>query len=272
MTAATVVRTADSADREQVWALARDLATSYEVDLNAFTATFDQLTSAPDVLVLVAEVDGRIDGYLLGQRHHTFHANGPVVWVEEVMVAVDQRGAGIGRALMSAAELWTNLSFPRARLHVNRALELNPSASLAHHVSGCISGFAGDLDGAIAEQSQVYRVDPLYGHAEVVEADLGLWHLLKGDLESAGERLRRSVSLDPSNVRARQRQIALAGLSRDAALAAEALTALEKLEGPMDEEYLTASYPFQDAAHARRFRDGLRAAGTVAKAGRLRRS
>jgi GNAT superfamily N-acetyltransferase len=106
MTAPTVVRTASSPDREQVWALARDLATSYEVDADAFTTTFDQLTSAPDVLFLVAEVDGRIDGYLMGQRHHTFHANGPVVWVEEVMVAAEQRGRGIGRALMSAAEHW----------------------------------------------------------------------------------------------------------------------------------------------------------------------
>lgn len=178
----------------------------------------------------------------------------------------------MGHTLLSAAELWTNLSFPRARLHVNRALELNPSASLAHHVSGCISGFAGDLDGAIAEQSRVYRVDPLYGHAEVVEADLGLWNLLKGELDSAANHLRRSVSLDPSNVRARQRQVVLAGLSKNAALASEALAALEKLEGPLDEQYLTSSYPFQEAAHAKRFRDGLRAAGTVGKVGKLRRS
>ena len=166
----------------------------------------------------------------------------------------------MGHTLLSAAELWTNLSFSRARLHANRALELNPSASMAHHVSGCISGFAGDLDLAIAEQGNVYRVDPLYGHADVVEADLGLWHLLRGDLECAGDHLRRSVAHDPANVRARQRQIVLAGLRGDRALGREALEALEKLGGTMDEQYVAASYPFQDAAHAETFRKGLRAA------------
>lgn len=44
--------------------------------------------------------------YLLGQRHHTFHANGTAVWVEEIMVDRQQRGAGVGRALMAEAERW----------------------------------------------------------------------------------------------------------------------------------------------------------------------
>ena len=103
-------------------------------------------------------------------------------------------------------------------------------------------------------------MDPRYGHAEVVEADLGLWHLLEGDLERAAEHLRRSISVDPSNLRARQRQIVLAGLAGDAALAREAFRALEELGGTMDEQYLAASYPFQDPKHAERFRAGLRAA------------
>jgi len=166
----------------------------------------------------------------------------------------------MGHALMSAGELWTNLSIPRARLHANRAIELNPSASMAHHFSGCISGFAGDLKEAIATQSNVYRVDPRYGHAEVVEADLGLWRLLQGDLERAAEHLRHSIAVDPSNLRARQRQIVLAGLAGDAALAREAFRALEELGGTMDEQYLAVSYPFQDPRHAETFRAGLRAA------------
>ncbi|HEY2798295.1 MAG TPA: winged helix-turn-helix domain-containing protein [Thermoanaerobaculia bacterium] len=181
--------------------------------------------------------------------------------LEAASTAVDlDPSSWMGHTLLSAAELWTNLSFARARLHANRALELNPSASMAHHFSGCISGFAGDLDEAIAGQCNVYRVDPRYGHADVVEADLGLWNLLKGELTKAREHLRRSVALDPANVRARQRQIVLAGFSKDSALAREALEALERLGGTMDEPYLAASYPFQDAAHAETFREGLRAA------------
>ncbi|HEY1250914.1 MAG TPA: winged helix-turn-helix domain-containing protein [Thermoanaerobaculia bacterium] len=166
----------------------------------------------------------------------------------------------LGHALMSAGELWTNLSFPRARLHANRALELNPSASMAHHFSGCISGFAGDLKGAIATQGNVYRVDPQYGHADVVEADLGLWHLLAGRHDRAAEHLRSAIGLNPANLRARQRQVVLGGLSGDATLVREAFAAIESLGGSMDEQYLAASYPFQDPRHAETFRKGLEAA------------
>ena len=216
----------------------------------------------PWSVIAQARFEQALAGWKVGQRVGSREEFRGVLDAASTAVELDP-SSWMGHTLMSAAELWVNLSFPRARLHVNRALELNPSASLAHHVSGCISGFAGDLDGAITEQSNVYRVDPRYGHAEVVEADLGLWHLLQGDLERSAEHLRRSVSLDPSNVRARQRQIVLAGLMGDEALAREALATLEKLGGPMDERYVAASYPFQEPAHAERFRKGLEAAGKL---------
>jgi GNAT superfamily N-acetyltransferase len=47
-----------------------------------------------------------IVGYLLASSHLTFLANGPVVWVEEVMVDWPARGSGVGRQLMDAAETW----------------------------------------------------------------------------------------------------------------------------------------------------------------------
>ena len=43
-------------------------------------------------------------GYLLGFVHPAFFANGPVAWVEEVLVRPEYRGRGAGRALMSAFE------------------------------------------------------------------------------------------------------------------------------------------------------------------------
>jgi GNAT superfamily N-acetyltransferase len=45
-------------------------------------------------------------GYLLGFRHLTFYANGPVGWVEEVAVRRQDRGLGVGRAMMDAFEDW----------------------------------------------------------------------------------------------------------------------------------------------------------------------
>jgi GNAT superfamily N-acetyltransferase len=68
--------------------------------------TYPQLLTARDACLLLA-VDGeQCPGYLLGFRHLTFYANGPVGWVEEVLVRSEQRGAGLGRALMSAFERW----------------------------------------------------------------------------------------------------------------------------------------------------------------------
>lgn len=174
--------------------------------------------------------------------------------------ALDPSG-WMGHALMAAGELWTNYAFPRARFHANRALELNPSTSMAYHFSGCIHGFAGDLVSAAAQQETVRRLDPAYPHRDVVEADLGLWRLLEGDLDRAARHLEEALALNPRNVRAKQRQAALAGLSGDAALARAALDDLAALSGLPDEAYWRASYPFQDPRHEARFREGLAAAG-----------
>ena len=83
---------------------ARDLTTSYEVDHDRYATIFTGLVTEPTIVLLVATDDGTLAGYLLGQRHVTFHAGGPVIWVEEVMVDADRRGTGVGRALMAAVE------------------------------------------------------------------------------------------------------------------------------------------------------------------------
>ena len=62
------VRPATPADRDQIWPLARDLATSYTVDRQAFAHIFDSLLTHRDALVLVAEAQGTIVGYLLGKE------------------------------------------------------------------------------------------------------------------------------------------------------------------------------------------------------------
>jgi TolB-like protein len=179
-------------------------------------------------------------------------------------VALDPQG-WMGHALVSAGELWANGSFAKARVHADRAIELNPSGPMGHHLSGCIYGFAGQLGTAIEVQQGVYRVDPAYGHADVIEADLGLWHLLAGDLDRAAEHLSRSISLNPENVRAHQRLIALAGRRGDQALAREAMSALRARGAEPDEAYLAASYPFQEPSHAGIFRAALASAGLLGK-------
>jgi GNAT superfamily N-acetyltransferase len=65
------------------------------------------LIGRSDTLVLVALADAPVVvGYLLGSYHGTFFANGPVAWIEELMVSELVRRRGVGTALMSWAEEW----------------------------------------------------------------------------------------------------------------------------------------------------------------------
>ena len=72
----------------------------------SFDTSYATLLAAGDSCLLVAATADDCLGYLLGFRHLTFIANGPVGWVEEVLVRPEHRQAGIGRALMTAFEEW----------------------------------------------------------------------------------------------------------------------------------------------------------------------
>jgi GNAT superfamily N-acetyltransferase len=87
-------------------ALAAELAQSFAFSRPEFDRTFPQLLDREDSCLLVADDAGVGVGYLLGFRHPTFYANGPVGWVEELLVREAHRGRGAGRALMEAFERW----------------------------------------------------------------------------------------------------------------------------------------------------------------------
>ncbi len=77
-----VVREARPADRDGIWPLARDFATSFAVDRVAFNAALDVLIADGNNLLLVAEQQAvGIVGYLLAHSQLTLFANGPVAWV-----------------------------------------------------------------------------------------------------------------------------------------------------------------------------------------------
>jgi GNAT superfamily N-acetyltransferase len=106
---AVVVGPATPGDRDAVWPLARDFATTFALQRPAFDHAYNVMLADPHALLLVARAPGVV-GYLLAYRHMTFLANGPVAWVEELMVAPSARGGGVGRALMSTAEHWAQAS------------------------------------------------------------------------------------------------------------------------------------------------------------------
>jgi GNAT superfamily N-acetyltransferase len=100
------VRPARADDGPAVAALARQLAMSFPFSSAAFDQNFLLLLAAPDVCLLVATDGDDRAGYLLGFRHLTFFAGGPVGWVEEILVSQRYRETGTGRALMDAFERW----------------------------------------------------------------------------------------------------------------------------------------------------------------------
>ncbi|SDB94904.1 Ribosomal protein S18 acetylase RimI [Sanguibacter gelidistatuariae] len=118
-TSTVVVRPAALDDLAGVWPLARDFATSFTVLRPEFTATFEALVGeqrAPDgralslLLVAVDPASAAVVGYLLSHTHRSFLANGPLAWIEEVMVSAEHRRYGVGGMLMDAAERWARES------------------------------------------------------------------------------------------------------------------------------------------------------------------
>ena len=93
-------------DESSVFCLALDLATSYQVERVSFSRAYARVLASADMHLAVACAANEIIGYVLGISHPAFYANGNVAWVEEIMVAEDQRGKGIGKLLMDHFEAW----------------------------------------------------------------------------------------------------------------------------------------------------------------------
>ncbi len=101
------VRSATAEDGPAVADLEAELAQSFEFDRGRFDASYPALAADENARVLVAaDEEDRLVGYLLGFKHLTFYANGPVAWVEELLVRSERRQSGLGRALMNSFEDW----------------------------------------------------------------------------------------------------------------------------------------------------------------------
>ncbi len=100
------IRAAEPRDEKALLALAKDFATSFAVEAEAFSRAFSELLTAPDACLIVAEMNRQVVGYLLGFDHATLYANGRVAWVEEIAVHVDARRCGLGTLLMRRFEGW----------------------------------------------------------------------------------------------------------------------------------------------------------------------
>ena len=100
------VRRATVADEHALFALVTLFPTATPPNRETFAGALRQKLRDSDGFVAVAELGGRLVGYVAGDAHETFYAGGKVAWVDEILVAEDARRQGIGRALMAEFETW----------------------------------------------------------------------------------------------------------------------------------------------------------------------
>ena len=100
------VRRATVADEHALFALVRLFPTAAAPSRETFAGALRLKLRDADGFVAVAEIGGRLVGYVAGDAHETFYAGGKVAWVDEILVAEDARRQGIGRALMAEFESW----------------------------------------------------------------------------------------------------------------------------------------------------------------------
>ena len=106
MSTEPTIRPAKAEDEARLLPLVQDFVASFELDPDSYCSSFQRLIANDSALVMVAEADGRLVGYILGFVHDTFYANGPVAWVEEIMVHSEYRRSGLGGQLMESFESW----------------------------------------------------------------------------------------------------------------------------------------------------------------------
>ena len=144
---------------------------------------------------------------------------------------------------------------------LDRAVSLNPSASLALHCLGCALEFRGRPAEAIPHLDSVFRLDPRYRGAAAALADLGLCNVLLGEYATAVEYLQRSLATEPGYLRGRQRLVAALQLNGEHEAAASELQSLIRDQPGFNGEYVESTYPFENPEHTALLLDALRAAG-----------
>jgi GNAT superfamily N-acetyltransferase len=99
------IRRAKLADELALYALVRQFP-GPPPNNEAFAQSLRLKLKDHDAFIAVADIDGKLVGYLAGDAHETFFAGGKIAWVDEILVVADARRQGIGRALMSEFETW----------------------------------------------------------------------------------------------------------------------------------------------------------------------
>lgn len=107
MNSSPTIRAATPSDEAAVFSLATQLSPAFAVERPVFSASFAAMFNEQSFYLYVAENSGSPVAYLLGWSRPTFYANGPVAWVQEIVVQPSHRRSGIGQQLMAHFEAWS---------------------------------------------------------------------------------------------------------------------------------------------------------------------
>ncbi len=158
-------------------------------------------------------------------------------------------------------KLFGHREFSAALASLRRAVELNPSSSLARHGLGCCLVFAGEPAPSLIELDIALTLDPRYLNRATILADKSLAHLLLGNEVEAVALANQAVAWQPDYVRGLHRQIAALAAAGQRKEAQAALARVRRLQPDLSINYIRATYPFVRTGDAELFERALSRAG-----------
>ena len=207
------------------------------------------------------------------QLAHCHWYEGIIGWADDVEEAFGQSEQAARQALaldesdwlahtmLGLSDMWSRHDYDLSISRINRALQLNPSASVAHHSAACSLDFAGQPEDAIRHIMTIMRLDPNYANNAALFSDLSLSYIQLEKFDDAALYARKSASLRPDYPRVYHRlACALGHLGQDDE-ANSALDRIFKLHPGFNAEYVRSTYPFKERRHLEILLDGLMKAG-----------
>ena len=97
-------------------------------------------------------------------------------------------------ATLGLIKMFHHWDWVAAETELNRAIELNPNSSVAHHWKGTYLSIRGRFDEAKAEMHRALELDPV---SLIIMADIGQVHYFAHEYDQAIEYCNKALALDP---------------------------------------------------------------------------
>lgn len=167
----------------------------------------------------------------------------------------------LAHTMLGLCDMWNRRDYDMSLARLKRAIELNPSASVAHHSTACSLEFAGLPEQAIPHIMTIRRLDPNYANNAALLSDLALAHLQLEQFDQAAVEARRVTANKPEFARVYHRLASALGHLGLKEEAKSALDTLFRLHPGFCAEYVRSTYPFRDPRHLDILIEGLVKAG-----------